>query len=294
MADIMTFHNTTALASRRNKCGETLIDVGSIDWNEAWKKARAQRTSSARGIPFWNKRAPLFKENAAKEGYAESFLKIMNPKRAWRVLDMGCGAGTIAVPLAQQVQSVTAVDFSGVMLDILRERCRKMHISNIRIINASWEDDWSAARIGTHDVAVASRSLVVDDLRLAIMKLNGIAQKRVYVSTIVGDGPYDRRIFDAVGRKLNAGPDYIYNYNLLHQMGICAHVDFIEDRNHKTFRDHADAIDSVRWMLDKITPDEERGLKKFVNDHLVSDSGRWVFDYERTIRWAVLWWDTDH
>ena len=169
--------------------------------------------------------------SSAKTGYAEAFLKIVNPKKTWTIFDMACGAGTLAIPFAKHVKAITAVDFSDKMLDILREQCDKSKISNIRTINRSWEDDWGRAGIGLHDVAIASRSLVVDDLRSAIIKLDSFARKRVYISTIVGDGPHDRRIFDAVGRELNTGPDYIYNYNLLYQMGICANVDFITDKN---------------------------------------------------------------
>ena len=208
-----------------------MIDIQTIDWNEVWKEKQAKRSSSARDCTSWNKRAPSFAKVAAKRGYAEAFLKIVNPKRNWTVFDMACGAGTLAIPFAKHVKAITAVDFSDRMLDILREQCNKSKISNIRIINGSWGDDWGRAGIGLHDVAIASRSLVVDDLRSAILKLDSFARKRVYISTIVGDGPHDRHIFDAVGRKLNTGPDYIYNCNLLYQMGICANVDFITEKN---------------------------------------------------------------
>jgi len=266
-------------------------DVKAIDWNNAWKNARTQRTTPVRSPAFWNKRAPNFAGNSLKKGYAEAFLKIVNPRKGWDVLDMACGAGILAVPFAGHVRSVTAVDFSEAMLERLEERCREAGISNIRTLKASWEDNWSKAGIGLHDVAIASRSLVVDDLRHAVMKLNNIARKRVYISTIVDDGPYDRRIFDAVGRKLDAGPDYIYNYNLLHQMGIYANVGFITEDNHKTYGSRYEALDSARWMMGDMTPEEEKRYEDHFDKHLVCYAGRWVLDYHRTVRWAVIWWD---
>ncbi|OPY72653.1 MAG: ubiquinone/menaquinone biosynthesis methyltransferase [Syntrophorhabdus sp. PtaU1.Bin058] len=266
-------------------------DVRAIDWNNVWKNARMQRTTPVRSPSFWNKRAPSFAENSLKKGYAEAFVKIVNPRKTWSVLDMACGAGILAVPFARHVRSVTAVDFSEAMLERLQERCRETGISNIRILKASWEDNWSKAGIGLHDVAIASRSLVVDDLRHAVMKLNNIARKRVYISTIVDDGPYDRRIFDAVGRKLDAGPDYIYNYNLLYQMGIHANVCFITEDYQKTYGDRYEALDSARWMVGDMTPEEEKRYVDHFDKHLVCYAGRWVLDYRRTIRWAVIWWD---
>jgi SAM-dependent methyltransferase len=270
-----------------------MIDIQTIDWNAVCKERKAMRSSPARGPACWNKRAPSFAENAKKTGYAEAFLKIVNPKRSWTVFDMACGAGTLAIPFAKHVKAITAVDFSDKMLDILREQCYQLKIPNIRTINASWEDDWDRAGIGLHDVAIASRSLVLDDLRSAIMKLNSIAKKRVYISTVVDDGPYDRRVFDAIGRELNMGPDYIYNYNLLYQMGIRANIDFITERNHKAYKKRSQLIESMEWMLGNMTPEEEIKLKNYLDKHLVYDAGWWTLDYAKKTTWAVIWWNKD-
>ncbi|HAX18623.1 MAG TPA: hypothetical protein DCY00_08545 [Actinobacteria bacterium] len=265
--------------------------IKSIDWNVEWKKAREQRTFPVQDSASWNKRAQGFAEVSLKTGYAEAFLKIMNPKKNWTVFDMACGAGAIAIPFSKYVKSITAADFSEKMLEILQQRCKQSKITNIRTIKTSWEDNWNKAGIGQHDVAIASRSLTVDDLQHAIIKLNSIARKQIYISTIVDDGPYDRHIFEALGREFYAGPDYLYNYNLLYSMGIYANVNFIMEDNHKTFGTHAEAIDSVRWMLNNTTDEEEKKLKDYFAGHLVFNEGRWSLDYHRLTRWAVLWWD---
>lgn len=274
-----------------NGCGsEVKTDMRRIDWNEAWREAKALRTVSKRDNKFWNRRAPSFAKHATETVYPEAFLKILKPERRWTVFDMACGGGTLAVPLAGMVRAVTAVDFSEKMLEIVREKCTEQEITNITTINARWEDDWDAHGIGVYDVAIASRSLVVDDLRAAILKLDAAARERVYISTIVGDGPYDRRVFEALGRPLNMGPDYIYNYNLLYQMGIHAELMFIEEKNNKSFESRADAANSMRWMLDDMTPTEEQVLKDYLDEHLVPSDGGWRMDYDRSIRWAVMWW----
>jgi SAM-dependent methyltransferase len=38
---------------------------------------------------------------------------------------MGCGAGTLAIPFAERVRSVTAVDFSETMIELLTEESTK-------------------------------------------------------------------------------------------------------------------------------------------------------------------------
>jgi len=269
------------------------MNIQTIDWNDAWKEAMAQLDFAAKDSACWDKRAPGFAKISMKTGYAEAFLKIMKPKKNWSIFDMACGAGTLAIPFAKHVKSITAVDFSEKMLEILQERCIRAGIANVGTLKASWEDDWSKAGIGLHDVAIASRSLVVHDLRHAIMKLNNIARKRVYISTIVDDGPHDRRIFEAVGREFDAGPDYIYNYNLLYSMGIYANIDFIIENNNRTYENRDEAIDSIRWMLGEITFEEEKKLQDYFDRHLIYNEGRWIMDCYRTIRWAVIWWDKE-
>jgi SAM-dependent methyltransferase len=266
------------------------MDFNALDWNKIWKEQKERRTSPARDARFWNRRSPSFSKHAPTTGYAEAFLKIMKPHRTWKVLDMGCGSGTLSIPLAVKVREITAVDFSEKMLAILREQSDRREITNIKTIHARWEDDWDRVGIGVHDVAIASRSLVVDDLQGAIMKLNHVARKRVYISTIVGDGPFDRRIFEALGRKFVTGPDYIYNYNLLYQMGIHANVTFIFEKNTKIFESHEAALNSFKWMLEEMSRKEEDRLMEYLREHLVRHNGKWMLNYKIPVRWAVIWW----
>lgn len=270
-----------------------MINVERIDWNMAWKERRARRTSSPHDSQFWDKRAPSFARNVAETGYAESFMKIMDPKPTWSVFDMACGPGTLAIPLANRVRTITAADFSGTMLAILEGQMKEKEIGNIRTVKASWEDNWEEKDIGVHDAVISSRSLVVHDLREGIMKLEKYARERVYISTIVGDGPFDRRIFEAIGRKLDMHPDYIYNYNLLYQMGIHANVAFIENQDNKTYASRAQALESLRWMFGDMTANEEDLLSTYLDRHLAGETGRWMMDNPRTIKWAVLWWDKE-
>lgn len=271
--------------------GESItLDPRDIDWNQAWKERRARRTSPKRDASFWDGRAASFLKGASEREYADQFLAVMQPKPHWSVLDMGCGSGTIAVAVAPYVRSVTAVDFSARMLDAVRERCAALNIDNVTCIQGRWEEDWDGLGIGMHDVTVASRSLVADDLRESIKKLDGRALEKVFVSTVVGDGPFDRMLYNAVGRPLDLGPDYIYNYNLLYQMGILANVAFIEESRNKLYESHEDALRSMMWMLDSLKPDEEVKLRRHLHEHLVHEDGGWRLSYDRIVSWAVLWW----
>jgi hypothetical protein len=206
---------------------------------------------------------------------------------------MGCAAGTLAIPLSKRVKQITAMDISGTMLDLLQERCSKLNIDNILTVQGAWEDDWDALGIAEHDIALASRSLITEDFESALTKLNKTARKRVYVSTIVGDGPHDRRIFRALGRDLNPGPDYIYICNLLYRMGIRANVNFITHEERNSYESPEDAFAILSSKIEMITIEEADTLRSFLKEHLVCHEERWTMSYPRKISWAVLWWNKD-
>jgi len=273
---------------------KSIADISEIDWNEVINN---RKTASSGPVPngqeFWNRRAPSFAEHAGKTFYPDSFIRIMGPDPSWTVLDMGCGGGTLAIPLAHRVKHITAVDFSGKMIEILGGESRRRGIDNIETIHSGWEDNWDESGIGTYDAAIASRSLAVDDVQSAIVKLNNAARRRVMISTVVGDGPFDRKVFEAVGRKRGENIDYIYFYNLLYQMGIMANISFIVEDNKKTFGSPEEACESMRWMFQEMTAAEEDRLKEYLDRHLVEIDGRLCLDYRKITRWAVIWWDRE-
>jgi SAM-dependent methyltransferase len=256
-------------------------------------KPSSIRSSPVHDSSFWDRRASSFSEYATGTGYAERFLKLMNVDPDWTVLDMACGGGTLAVPLAGKVKEITAVDFSENMLRILEKRCGEKGITNVRTIHGRWEDDWDELGIGRHDVAIASRSLLADDVYASLAKLNALAGRQVYISTSVGDGPFDRRLFEAVGRVFTMSPDYIYYYNLLHRMGIHANVAFVREDHESSWETFNDALDAQRWMFSNLTESEEDRIKDYLLENLLYTGGLWRLPYERPCRWAVMWWDKE-
>lgn len=261
-----------------------------IDWNDAWMQAK-EALARVDNQEFWNKRAPSFSTHVRETDYEKHFLRMMPVDTAWSVLDVGCAAGTLAIPLSKIVRSVTALDFSPVMIDMLRQRCTESGITNITPIVGRWEDDWDSLGIGQYDVAIASRSLVIDNLADGIAKLNRAARRMVCISALVGDGPFDRRLYEAVGRPLTMGPDYIYVYNYLHQIGIYANVGFISNTEWKTYESPAEALEKMLWMLDGITPEEEQRLKDYLAIELVMHEGRWRLPEPKIVRWAFISWE---
>ena len=278
-----------------NMASASTTDWKNPNWNKIWRDARRKRKPAKSDNTFWNQRAPAFAKHTKTSVYARNFLRFMNPKPDWSVLDIGCGAGTLAIPLAGLVRSITAIDFSDVMISILDNQCWEQGITNVSTRVLGWEDDWDMAGLVKHDVAIASRSLVVEDLQAALIKLDRMARHRVFITSLVGDGPFDRRIFEAIGRDLDRGPDYLYVYNILNQMGILADVTFVTSGdNGRIYTDIDDAVKGLHWMLNDLTAVEESRLRTYLEHHLLKTKGGWVLSYKHAVRWAVISWHPYH
>ncbi|MFA6465185.1 MAG: class I SAM-dependent methyltransferase, partial [Desulfurivibrionaceae bacterium] len=211
----------------------------------------------------------------------------------WSVLDVGSGPGTLAIPLAGQVRRVTALDYSAAMLGELAKQAKAAGRDNITTIQGSWTDDWQTLAIPRHEVAIASRSLSVDDLQGALRKLNSWATKAVYVVDRVGAGPFDPDLFRAIGRDFEPGPDYIFTLNILYSLGIHARVDFLTLDSTRTYTSREEALQSYRWMVDDLTADEEKLLAAYVDARLSRlDETTWQLARQTPPRWALIWWRT--
>jgi len=259
-----------------------------IDWATEWATARGADPRS--GPEEWDERAPSFASHADDPGFAGQLLGLIEPGRSWSVLDVGCGPGTLAVPLARRTARVTALDFSPAMLVHLRERCRAEGIANVAPVLASWEDDWNALGIGPHDLALASRSLAVDDLGAALEKLDARSRRVACLCTSVGDGPRDRRVLEAMGRTVRPGPDYLYVYGQLRGMGICADVALLGREDWRVFESPEAAAADLAGMVPRVTADERARLLAFLRRSLTPCPGGLRFPEPRTVRWAVIWW----
>jgi SAM-dependent methyltransferase len=262
-----------------------------IDWDAMWLESRANKSWKKKKSSDWDKRAAGFAKRNLDSPFVAQFMSHLQTEPDWTVLDVGCGPGTLAIPLAKQVRQVTALDYSAAMLAELNKQAKGAGRNNITTIQASWTDDWQALGIPSHEVAIASRSLSVDDLKGALCKLNAWASKAVYVVDRVGAGPFDPDLFSAIGRDFEPGPDYIFTLNILYTLGIHAQVDFISLDSTRTYGSREEALQSYRWMVDDLTALEEERLENYVDARLSQAAdGSWQLARQTPPRWALLWW----
>lgn len=267
------------------------MTLADIDWNQLWRNARRQKSWSGKGASDWDRKAPSFAARNAGSPYVSLLMERLPLAPDFTVLDMGCGPGTLAVPLAERVQAVTAVDYSAGMLDVLRGKVAEEHIENIHLIQGAWEDDWQKLGIGQHDIAIASRSLAVEDLAAALVKLNQAARKYVFISDRIAPTPFDPGAFAAVGREFQSGPDYIYTLNILYSMGIHPQVEVLSLGRDLEFTSVDEAVLTYSWMLRDLTAGEQDALRGYLLSRIIEDKGgKIVIRRQYPARWALIWW----
>ena len=86
--------------------------------------------------------------------------------------DLGCGTGTLLPHLAEQFESVIALDFAPGMLKHARERLRGRSLARVTFLERAMHELDDLA--GALDVAVAVNSLVMPDVRMIDQTLTAI------------------------------------------------------------------------------------------------------------------------
>ena len=282
-------------------------NIYNASWNDAWIATHTSRHAKP-SAEFWDMRAKSFSRRAVSP-YAKNVLALMDVQPGESVADIGCGSGTLAVPLAAQGHPVIAIDFSHRMLEEMAARIECEQVEGITAVQAAWEDDWAEAGIGPADpatglvtdvvdVAVASRSIAVGDLGAALRKMHAIARRRACVIITADVSPrVDMAVHTAIGRHVPRITDAVFCMNVLFQAGQLPSLSYIPSAKREVFASGEAAIEDARNRMRNLTPEEDELLVRFFDEHLVDtmdEEGNPAVakDYERITNWAFVAWDT--
>lgn len=295
----------TASVSERTRTMLPSPSLLATDWNEEWKSLQAARRP-ADDPRAWDQRAHHFKPRETHP-YAASFLELARIEPGERVLDMGCGAGSLAIPLALQGSSVLACDFSPAMLDVLeRESCIAEVADQIETKLLAWDDDWNTAGIADKsvDVAIASRSIATKDLKGALTKLDLAARRRCCITLVTGPSPHhDPVIMNAIGEPVIVSNDFAYAFAILLGMNRLPEITYIRSPRRDTFESIDEALAACSRMLDQPEKSTIARLRLYLENHLVPNphagepgskgkpQGDLMLDHIRTVTWAFISWN---
>ena len=262
------------------------LTIEDLDFARLYRNHMARSGRPPKRAEEWDARARAGgMSRMGSSGYADGFLARMDLRGARTLLDVGCGPGTICLPLAGRLARVYGLDYSEAMLDALCGEAARLGVENAVAIRRAWEDDWSDVPVC--DIAVASRASNVADLDAALEKLSAHARLRVYMTHLVGGHFMDPAIADVLGRRHQGFPDYIYVLNLLHRKGIHPRVDHIQVPSRLAGTDSFEAFAvRVSWTYPDLDAAELARLRAWYD----ADPDR-AARGGAPMRWAFIHWE---
>ncbi|WP_042707942.1 class I SAM-dependent methyltransferase [Methanobrevibacter wolinii] len=261
-----------------------------IDWEYFWGKQLERKKDRKKD---WNKAAPHFHKSNLRDDYKTALLKKLDIlSKNDTVLDIGCGEGTITIPIAKKVKSVTGIDSAENMLKILNEKSNKENINNVNTILKPIEEI-RYKDIGNYDVVVASRSLnSIIPIKETLKEINKIANKYVFI-TLFGPENWklEREFQEYIGNDPKDFPAYTYLINILYNMGIYANVERMDIESYREYDTIEDAMDNGKFRVDLLNDEEIEELKIYLNKVLKKDpkTGK-LYNKKDKADWILIWW----
>jgi len=271
-----------------------------VNWNEIWKaRQRLHESSKHYDDPShnWNKRENAERYDSTSRSEYDDRVKItiagLHITKNSRVLDIGAGPGTLAIPLAPLVKEVTAIEPGAGMVTVLNERARSEGITNVTCIRKRWEDiDISCDLSGYYDVVIASLSLTMEDIRQALQKMNAVSCDLVYLFWFV-DMPFWEKMYADLWEPLHGipyhpGPKADCLFGVLYQLGIYANVEMLPLSKEYRFASPDEMTAFFRHRFNITTPEQENVLDKYLSPLVRHKDNTLVVSGVSTF--AKIWW----
>ena len=271
------------------------------DWNEIWKERQKRHESSKHfddPSHNWNRRENAERYDSTSRSEYDDRVKTtiagLDITKNSRVLDIGAGPGTLAIPLAPLVNEITSVEPGGGMVDILKEHMKKKGITNVTTIQKRWEDiDPARDLAGQYDVVIASLSLTMEDIQLALQKMDAVSQGYVYLFWFV-DMPFWEKMYADLweplhGSEYHPGPKADCLFGVLYQLGIYANVEMLPLKKEYRFTTLDEMASFFRRRFNVITDEQEQVLDDYLKPLIRTTENEIVISGDSTF--AKIWWE---
>ena len=274
----------------------TTIDYARL-WDEQHARSLAQKAKMGEnGGRFWSSRDVVdrFVRNviSGDRSRIEKQIAGMQIPPGSSILDIGAGPGTLAVPLALMGCRVTTVEPSAPMGAAMEKYRRTVNAPPIREIRSRWEDV-SPEEAGVHDVVVASRSLIMGDIRSSLLKMDAAARRAVHLYWFISSPSASGgnvELWPALhGEPYYGEANADVLWNVLCQLGIYANVK-VDARDRVRRYSGFDEVKQDFYSRLFVKEDWQREIvDAFLRDRAVPDgSGYVILGSSRT---AHIWWE---
>ena len=219
---------------------------------------------------FWQPYARFFRLDPRRQDdpVLDVLLSMIEPECS--ALDVGGGAGRMALPMALKCEHVNVVEPSDSMITQLRESAMESGIENVLVTQASWED----AEVEAADVVLCAHVVYgVADIEPFVRKLEAHANSLVVLLAFI-ESPMNRisRFWKPVhGEERIDMPALPELVNALWEMGIYPDVQMLAPVMPDKFEDREVALTQLRNRLYVPSGSAEEGRLRAAMDELLED-----------------------
>ena len=197
---------------------------------------------------FWEGMAQNFKDDPFRKGDPVIDRLEQEFAECRTLVDIGGGAGRLALPLSLSREAVTVVDSSKSMLLELQDSCEEAKIENVSSVFGLWED----AVIDIHEGALCSHvTYGIENIGKFLENVNQYASKRVVIIAFMNSPQAHleslwREVHEEERVHLPGVPELM---DVLWQLGIAPELNIIEHLGSHIYGSEKDAISDLRRRL---------------------------------------------
>jgi SAM-dependent methyltransferase len=250
-------------------CWRAIVQARAAQMDAAY--AALGRTSA----DYWDRRAGRFHARTRERGASNPlFARLRAAVRADdRVLDVGAGTGRFALALAPHAREVLAVEPAAAMRERLAAEAERRGVTNLTVIAARWQD---APPLAADVVLCAHVLYPLPDVVSFLTRLDAATGREcfVYLRERHPDAWSSPAWERWHGEPRRLGPTASDALAVLHEMGIPAQVEWVENASNWRY---ADLDEAETTFLDDLilpdTPEVRRELRAWLADWLVAEDG---------------------
>lgn len=184
---------------KRGKCSKESIFYNPDFWLEAWQEhrdnsLRSRRIMMPEEVEFWNSSADKMKRWSEEDRSVERVKNVIRWLKQqgivisdMRILDIGAGTGSFAIPFTQQGGRVTALEPVEELVKIMNENMKREGVEELSVIIKKWEDisPEKEGMEGQFDLVFASLTPAVYD-KETLGKMNACSKEWCFLCEFAG------------------------------------------------------------------------------------------------------------
>ncbi|NLL09366.1 MAG: Mg-protoporphyrin IX methyl transferase [Euryarchaeota archaeon ADurb.Bin294] len=275
------------------------------NWIDCWKSTldEGYYISDEEQAASWNKRAESFGKDVEEERQRKKnadFFNLLeksgfNPVGA-QILDIGCGPGTLSIPLAQAGAQVTSLDISSGMLERLKKIADRDKLPITPVECSWWTADIDALGLrNSFDLVIASFTPGIKDVE-TFDRMMACSRRFCYYSNFIRKDPAKipseiyTRILDTIPQDNIFASGFMYPFMYLYTLGFRPIVKIthkLEDRYQSAEEAAEKAIDFLLLRHD-LTEEIKEKIREYYRNSSISGMYHTQSDiYKGMMIWSI-------